>query len=143
MRSSSLRIFCFLLLISLAHAEAYYNLPASSVKDHIYVEKIAVQTNATGDFSGLTGAIYGELLGIAYVNGNFSGVGTITISSSLPSGLTIDSYNLSSGNAMRAPGLQILTSTDAWARIPLIGPLVVSLSGAQHWGAGSMYIIYR
>jgi len=128
------------MLACIAGATSYY------VEEKRYqgykVEKVDIQNSGTGAFSGTTGELYGELLGLVYAKGNFTaGTNTITVKDAFLQ--TIDSYNVTAGNSTRVPGVKIGASTDAYSGYPLMGALTVSTTGGTAWKAATVYIIYR
>jgi hypothetical protein len=107
-----------------------------------HVTQVNVHANATGYYSG-TANVFGELLGILYDKGNFTGAGTIVTTMTKPSGVAVDTYNVSPGSAYREPGTKFLTSTDAWSHLSIIAPLTVSMTSGQANGGATVYFIYR
>lgn len=102
---------------------------------------IHIQTDAGGNFSEQTPKVIGEILGIQYVKGNITAAGTIVVKDSYA--IQIDSYNVSTGNAYRLPGLKIQGSTDAYEKITPAGKLWVNMTSQQANKTATVKIVYR
>jgi hypothetical protein len=140
-------IYALLVTLLLTGADATRimgNPNAQSVEPNLVVERIDIQANATGYFSEQTeSTITGELVGIAWDKGNFTGVGTTTLKAALPAAVQIDSFNLSTGSAFRLPGIKLQGSTDEYGTYNLFSPLWVNMTGGQSWGKATLYIFWR
>ena len=127
----------FLLFIGFASASPVIPLTHAPV----LTELVNVVTDGSGNFAHQTSTLNGELMAIEYLNGNFSGLGSIVITDS--NNVAVDTYNVSPGSAEREPGIKYLTSTDAWARIPIFGKLWVNVTAQAHTKYATVLIIYR
>jgi len=138
-------ILVVLMVISVSHGTQILGSPsAMPIEEDLKVEQIDIQADATGVFSEQTNnKIIGELAGIAWDKGNFTGVGTVTLKTALPAGVQIDTFNLSSGSAFRMPGLKLQGSTDEYIPYSLFSKLWVNMTGAQANGSATIYIIWR
>lgn len=102
---------------------------------------IHIQTDAGGNFSEQTSKVVGEILAIQYVKGNITAAGTIVIKDA--QGIQLDSYNVSTGNAYRLPGIKILGSTDAYEKITPAGKLWANMTSQQANKTATVKIVYR
>jgi len=98
-------------------------------------------TDSSGNASEETRLIQGELLGLEYLNGNFTGGGNVTLLDD--HGVQIDTYNLSSGNAYRLPGLKYASSSDAWSTYTLSSTLWLNMTEQQDNKTATVRIMYR
>jgi hypothetical protein len=108
------------------------------------VERIAIQANGTGGFVIETdNKIIGQLVGIAWDKGNFTGAGTITIKTVLPSAVQIDTFNISPASGFRVPGLKLQGSADGYTLYTLFSRLWINGTGLQNLGSATLYLIWR
>jgi len=122
-----------LALISVVSAQTLAPPPA--------VQAITLQTNATGYASEETRLMVGEVLGLEFINGNFTARGIITIKDTR--GVQLDSYNVSNGTACRLPGIKILGSSDAWGPYVVSSPLWLNMSGQEANKTAKVLIVCR
>jgi len=137
-------ILVLLLTFSVVQGERIIGSPSAlPVDPNLKVWKVDIQADTNGNFSEQTGdKIIGELHSIAYENGNFTGNGTIFINSSVPSGWTIDSYNISSGNALRFPGGLVYGSADYYVPYYLFSKLWINMTSQQANGSATIYLLW-
>jgi|GEM_PF-2343278 len=132
------KILFALLLIALAIAPASGQMAIADVPHTIAV---TITTNSHGNTSPETRLIQGELLGLEYLNGNFTGAGVVRLLDD--HGIQIDTYNLSSGNAYRVPGVKITNSTDAWRAYTISSTLWLNMTEQQDNASATVRILYR
>ena len=143
----ALIIFTLLVSALLFSADAALIIGSHSsqpVTQDVKVERIGIQANATGYFALETDStIIGQLMGIAWDKGNFSGVGTTTIKTVLPSAVQLDSFNLSTASGFRAEGLKLQGSTDEYIPYTLFSRIWINGTGVQNRGSATLYLIWR
>jgi len=116
---------------------------AQPVAQDLRVERIDIQADARGNFHEQTSSpLIGELHSIACVNGNFTGNGTVSIETATPSGWVIDSYNLSSGNALRFPGGLIYGSADYYVPYYLFSKVWINMTLMQANRSATIYLMW-
>lgn len=98
-----------------------------------------IQTDGSGNCSE-SRTILGELQGVIYLNGNFTGAGNVTVEYQ---GIELDDYNFTLGDAYRLPGVAIVGSTDAWRPYTLASKIWMNMTGQQANKSASVYLIYR
>lgn len=142
---SLLTIILLISLLTMADGTRLMGTPnAQSVENNIKVEQIDIQANAAGASTARSDStITGELIGVSWDKGNFTGVGTATIKTSLPLAFQIDSFNMSLGPGFRLPGVKLQGSTDEYVPYNLFSQIWVNTTGVQAWGHGMVYIIWR
>lgn len=104
-------------------------------------QTISIITDASGNFSQQTARQVGQLEGIAFVNGNFTGNGTLNITDAR--GISIDSYNLSNGSVYRLPGVLFAGSTDAWAPIVPASKIWLNMTGQQDNATAEITVMWQ
>jgi len=102
---------------------------------------VTLVTDHSGNASEQTRLVAGEVVGLRYLNGNFTAEGNLTIQDDC--GLLIDGYNLSSGDIYRLPGLQYENSTDAWGPYALFSNLWLNMTLQQDNKTATVLILYR
>jgi hypothetical protein len=132
------KILFALLLIALAIAPATGQM---AIVDVPHTIAVSLATNSHGNASPETRLIQGELLGLEYLNGNFTGAGVVRLLDD--HGIQIDTYNLSSGNTYRVPGVKITNSSDAWQAYTLSSTLWLNMTGQQANKTATVRILYR
>lgn len=142
-----MRLLLFILLavscILQASASSYAGLPADMQRQAVFVEQMDLQANSAGTFAVQSDrSMFGDLKAVIYVNGNYTHVGVASLKYGLPGNTVIDSYNITTGTATRAPRIKVAGSTDAYAEYPLFGKLWMNITGGQAWGKATAYIVY-
>jgi hypothetical protein len=132
------KILFALLLITLAIAPTTGQM---AIVDVPHTISVTLTTNSHGNTSLETRLIQGELLGLEYLNGNFTGAGVVRLLDD--HGIQIDTYNLSSGNTYRVPGVKITNSTDAWHPYTLSSTLWLNMTLQQVNKTAAVRIMYR
>lgn len=101
---------------------------------------IELETDASGNASITTSLLNGELLAIAYTKGTVTQDTTATVQSKQPFLVTLDSYNVNSGNALRFPRAAVIGTTDSFAKYPIVGNVNVTVSSGQSNRIFSVYL---
>jgi len=137
-------LFFLMVLLFPSQATQIIGFPsAQPVTQDLRVERIDLQADASGNFHQQTPSpLIGELHSIAYVNGNFTGSGTVSIETATPSGWVIDSYNLSTGNALRFPGGLVYGSADYYVPYYLFSKVWINMTLMQANRSATIYLMW-
>jgi len=116
---------------------------AQDVKQKIFIEKLTVTTDGDGD-AAVTSDNYvnGELLAIVYDDGTITAATTATITTSTPIALTLDSYNVDSGDVYRPIYIEGIDA-DLSSRYFLDSKIVATVSSGQASKTFYIYVVYR
>lgn len=133
-----MNIIIILLMLALALLPAVGQMAVDMTPHTV---SVTLTTDGGGNASKETRLIQGELLGLEYLNGNFTAGGLVSIKD--PHGVLLDIYNLSSGSSYRAPGIKYANSSDAWRPYAISSKLWLNMTGQQHNKTATVKIIYR
>jgi hypothetical protein len=109
---------------------------APVVAGAVNVDKVSLFSGRTGNVSPQSSYLNGELLAIAFVNGNFTSESIVNVTATYPMPWNITTWDLSDGD-------NLTTKLDTFYKMPLYGRLNVSLVNAQANKSATVYIIYR
>ena len=116
---------------------------AQDVRQKIFIEQITVTTDGDGDASVTSdNYINGELLAFVYDDGTVTAATTASVSTSTPVVLTLDSYDVNSGDVYRPMYIEGVNA-DLSSRYFLDSKIVVTVSGGQVSKTFYVYVVYR
>jgi hypothetical protein len=125
-----------LLMLSLANASPYFGYAQEQNRQAIFADQIDIRADGGGNVCEQTPILTGDLRAVVIENGNFTGIGNYTLNYTMPRNVTLDTYNLSSGNTIRAPRI------DYNSTYPLFGKLWLNITGGEAWAQATAYIVY-